>query len=203
MDNTILDSDKPHILAYNMTFRKNKLRQVSAKRLKKFFGLVSYEIIKKLFPKLKNKEIIKLVNDNNMFFMKETKRFLKAFNGVKHTLIKLKKRYKLALISNCTHEEILASLKIAKIDLKIFDALIGNDDVKKPKPFSDEIFKAGKILHSKIKWVIGDSIYDIRAGKRAKTKTIAVLTGNHTKNELKKEKPDYILRNFNQVLRIL
>ena len=72
MDNTILDSDKPHILAYNMTFRKNKLRQVSAKRLKKFFGLVSYEIIKKLFPKLKNKEIIKLVNDNNMFFMNQS-----------------------------------------------------------------------------------------------------------------------------------
>ncbi len=203
LDNTLIDSDKPHILAYNKAFKKHKLKKISAKKIKKLFGLVGSEIVKKLFPKLSEKEINEIVNSHDYFLNKETKKHLKPFKGVKLTLKKLKEKYKLAVISNCRHKEILIILKTVKINPKIFSAIIGNDDVNNPKPFPDEILKAQKLLHLKAKFMIGDSIYDIKAGKKAKVKTIAVLTGNHSKIELKKEQPDYLLNNFKDILRIL
>ena len=41
------------------------------------------------------------------------------------------------------------------------------------------------------------------AGRKAKIKTIGVLTGNHSKKQLEKVKVDFILNNFNEVLNIL
>ena len=152
MDNTLIDSDKAHILSYNKAFENNNLKKVSSKVITKYFGLVGFEIIKKLFPKLDNKETLKVLGDSHSFFVNDTIKYLKPFKNIKKTLI---------------------------------------------------ILKAEKIMDKKAIYVIGDSIYDIRAGKKAKIMTIGVLTGNHTKEQLKKEKADFIFKNFNEILRIL
>jgi phosphoglycolate phosphatase len=64
--------------------------------------------------------------------------------------------------------------------------------------------KAGVKKFDKI-IVIGDSIHDIEAGKAVGALTISVLTGNHTKKQLKKAKADYIFRNLNnkKILKII
>lgn len=203
MDNTLIDSDKAHIISYNKSFKKHNLRKVPEKELRKYFGLVGFEIIKKLFPEIKKEKLMKVLNDSHNFFLYDTSKHLKAFKGTKETLKKLRKKYKIVLMSNSRKKEILLSLKKTKINKKMFDLLVGIDSVKRPKPSPDEILYAEKKLNQKVKYVIGDSIYDIKAGKKAKVKTIAVLTGNHTREQLRKEKPDYVLSNFNQVLRIL
>ena len=199
MDNTILDSNKAHILAYNKAFEKSGLKKVKPEKLKKLFGLIHIKIIKKNFPKLKLKEIKKIVEDHNYFMMNETKKYIKPFEGVESTLKKLRKKYRLALLSNCSHKEILVSLKAAKLDKNLFDILIGNDEVKHPKPSPDEIIKAEHLLHLKADYMVGDTIYDIMAGKKAGVKTIAVLTGNQSKNLLSKEKPFLILKSVNEL----
>ena len=51
--------------------------------------------------------------------------------------------------------------------------------------------------------MIGDSIFDIQAGKAAKFKTVAVLTGNDSKAKLKKEKPNYILKSIKDLPKII
>ena len=203
MDNTLIDSDKAHILSYNKAFVNNNLRKVSFIEIRKYFGLVGFQIIRKLFPKLKNKETLKVLDDSHSFFVNDTIKYLKPFKNVKNTLKILKKKYCLALISNARKVEILKSLKSAKIDYKLFDVMVGSDEVKRPKPFPDLILKAEKIVNKKAVYVIGDSIYDVMAGRKAKIKTIGVLTGNHSKKQLEKVKVDFILNNFNEVLNIL
>ena len=199
MDNTIIYGNKAHIVAYNKAFKKNGLKPVKSKIIKKFFGVIHTKVVKNIYPKLTKKEVIKIAEDHDNFLIKETKKYAKPFKGVKLTLKKLKKRYKLALISNCTRKEILASLKATKIDKNLFDILIGSDQVKHPKPSSDEIMKAERLLHVNADYMVGDTVYDIRAGKRAKVKTIAVLTGNHSKKKLAKEKPFLILKSVNDL----
>ncbi|MGB9708277.1 MAG: HAD family hydrolase [Candidatus Pacearchaeota archaeon] len=44
--------------------------------------------------------------------------------------------------------------------------------------------------------VIGDSIRDVEAGRAVKALTIAVLTGHHTKAQLKAKKANYIFKNL-------
>lgn len=202
MDNTLIDSDRVHILGYLSAFKKNNLRKVSVKKIKSLFGLVSYEIVKGLYPKLSDEQIQEVLEDNYNYFIKN-KDHLKTFNCVKETLKLLSKKYDLVLISNCSREEILISLKRTKINLKLFKLLIGRDNVKRPKPWPDEILFAERKLKGKVNYVIGDSIYDIIAGKRAKSKTIGVLTGNHSRADLKKVRADFIIKEFKDVLKIL
>ena len=147
--------------------------------------------------------IKKVMKDHDNLVVKETKKYAKPFFGVKRILQKIRKNYKLALVSNCKHKEMLAILKAVKIDKKLFSVIIGNDEVKHGKPYPDEILKAEKLTHLNAEYIVGDSIYDIIAGKKSKTKIIAVTTGNHSKKELKKYKPDYIISSLRKLPEVL
>lgn len=203
MDHTLVRANKTHIIAFNKAFQKNNLPKIKSKKLKKTFGLVGKKVVKKFFPELSAKQAKKVLDDHDNLVIKETKKYSIPFFGVKRILKKLSKSYKLALVSNCKHKEMIAILKAAGIDKKLFSVIIGNDDVKHGKPYPDEILKAEKLTHLNAEYMVGDSIYDVIAGKGAKAKTIAVITGNHSKKELKKYKPDYIISSLRQLPRIL
>jgi phosphoglycolate phosphatase len=47
--------------------------------------------------------------------------------------------------------------------------------------------------------VVGDSVADIKAGKNAGAKTVAVLSGIFSREELEREKPDLILESVNKL----
>jgi phosphoglycolate phosphatase len=47
--------------------------------------------------------------------------------------------------------------------------------------------------------IVGDSISDIRAGKAAGTKTIAVLSGIFSFQELAEENPDLIIKDVTEL----
>jgi len=51
--------------------------------------------------------------------------------------------------------------------------------------------------------MIGDSIYDMLAGKRANVKTIGVLTGHYPRMLLKKQGADYIIKSVNKLPQLL
>jgi len=115
----------------------------------------------------------------------------------------LRPHYAMALLSNVKHKEIIASLKAAGIKKSTFDVIIGNDEVVHPKPAPDAVRMALRRARSKKGYMIGDTVYDVKAGKGAGLKTIAVLTGHHSRNRLKKEKPDHILKSVADVPKLL
>jgi pyrophosphatase PpaX len=203
MDNTLINSDKAHIVAFQEAFKKFGLKKISSKKLKKMFGIPGKFIIKELFPTLSEKEVEKVVNYHDDYLVKKSHKYLKLFKGVKGILKRLSKRYRLGLLSNCKMKEIIASLKAVDIDCEIFDVIIGNDNVKRAKPYPDEILKAEKCAKQKAKYMVGDSIYDVKAGKNAGVKTIAIASGNFSKKELNKEKPSKLLNNIRELEKVL
>ena len=203
MDNTLLKSNKVHIKAYQKAFEKNHLRKVSTKSIIKQFGLTGEILIKNLYPELTREQVKHIVKDHDNFVVKETYKYAKPIRGVKKALKKLKEKYKIAILTNCKHKEILPILKGAGIDKSLFNYTIGNDDVNRGKPSPDEIFKAQKLAHEKADYMVGDSIYDIMAAKKAKVKCIAVQTGDHTKKMLKREQPFLILKSIRSLPRKL
>jgi len=203
LDNTLVKSDKMHIVAFKKAFEKNNLPKLSSRKIRKYFGLVGKEVIKKLFPKLTKNQIKKVIGDHDNIVVNETSKFAKPFPFAKTTLKKLKKNYKLALVSNVKTKEINAILHSTKINRKLFSAIIGNDKVKHGKPYPDEILKAEKLTHLNAEYMIGDSIYDMIAGKKAKAKTIAITSGNHSRKELKKYKPDFIINSIRKLPKLI
>ncbi len=202
MDNTLVKADRMHIVAFNEAFRSHGLPPVKADRLKKLFGIVGHEIVKKLFPGLSSRKIASIMSMHNMLVVTKTSRYAVVFPCVRAVLKRLMRRYKLGVISNCSHKEIEATLKNASI-LKFFDILVGNDDVRHGKPWPDEILKAKKLSHLKAGYMVGDTIYDVIAGRKAGVKTIAVLTGHHTRQMFAREKPDFIIKNLKELPGVL
>jgi len=204
LDDTLVDSDRLHVFAFQKAFKKYNLPFVDDKSISSLFGATGPDILRTLFPDISDKTIKRAIEEHNSFVVKcADKKFVNAFPGVKTTLKKLRKDYRLAVVSNSSHKEIIAILKAAEIDSKLFDVFVGNDDVNHGKPWPDEILCAEKLTHHEADYMVGDSPYDIISGKRAGCKTIAVLTGNYSRKKLKEENPDVIIKNLKEIPEVL
>jgi phosphoglycolate phosphatase len=85
-------------------------------------------------------------------------------------------------------------LKNAGVDT-LFEAIITSDDVEKRKPSPDPLIVCAKQLDIKPSSCVyvGDTTTDIKAGKAAGMRTVAVLTGFDEYEILEKENPDAII----------
>jgi len=193
LDNTLVYSDKAHVLAYNNALEKLGMRKKTKEFLKKLFGRPHIEIAKLVLPKYNEEISNKFLLEHDKILINQTAKYVKAIPGVKKTPI----------LSNCNKNTMKAIMGGAGLNQKLFKILIGNDDVKHSKPFPDEVLKAGKLDKHKPEFMVGDSIYDVIAGRKAKVKTIAVLTGNYPRNTLKKYHPTYVLNSINYLPKLL
>ena len=131
-----------------------------------------------------------------------TKEKTKLLPNVSTALEILSEKAKLALITmrSVPKENIVNELKhfgIAQYFTHIVTAL----DTHKPKPSPEALIKCVKAIDVQICdcIIVGDSISDIRAGNAAGAKTVAVLSGLFSREELAKERPDLILKDVNML----
>jgi phosphoglycolate phosphatase-like HAD superfamily hydrolase len=77
------------------------------------------------------------------------------------------------------------------------DHVEGDDDVSPLKPHPDHIIRVCRKLEvaAEKTIVIGDTIMDIEAGKKAKCRTIGVLWGAMSFDDLTKANADFLARN--------
>jgi phosphoglycolate phosphatase-like HAD superfamily hydrolase len=82
------------------------------------------------------------------------------------------------------------------------DIVITRNEVQRLKPAPDAIIECIKMLDLSPEdcIYIGDSVVDILAGKSAGTKTVGVLTGVSSYENLKKENPDIIIRDISELM---
>ena len=193
LDGTLVDSSEAHVRAYGFAFQKHNLPSKSYSEIISKFGQTAEQIILQLFPKLSDKKLPEIVNDKIEFFISNTFKLVKPFSGVSEALKKLNEKYALALISNSTPDEILLALKQVKIPSKTFSVILGKGNME-PKPSPDAIKKIEHKTGSRVEFVVGDTVYDIKTGKNAGKKTIAVLTGIHDIQTLGNENPTMIIK---------
>ncbi|MGW8302540.1 MAG: HAD family hydrolase [Desulfobacterales bacterium] len=95
-------------------------------------------------------------------------------------------------------------LKNAGVDT-LFEAIITSDDTEKKKPAPDPLITCAQQLGIKPGdcVYVGDTTTDIKAGKAAGMRTIAVLTGFDEYQALETEKPDAIIENVQKLLKVI
>ncbi|MHC1611515.1 MAG: HAD family hydrolase [Candidatus Methanospirareceae archaeon] len=86
-----------------------------------------------------------------------------------------------------------------------YDLLLTAEDTERTRPDPEPLLKAINLLNSTAAqtFYCGDTPQDIIQGRRAGVKTIGVTTGLYSKEELEKEKPDFVFDNIEAVLGIL
>ncbi len=123
--------------------------------------------------------------------------------NVSKTLRRFSKNLSLALVTRrfMPTRSVREELKRLRVD-RYFATVVTSLEVEHPTPSPDAIFKAAEALRVQTRncVVVSDSGVDIRAGRAAGAMTVAVLSGLFNEDELRKEKPDLILKNFNDLL---
>lgn len=123
------------------------------------------------------------------------------YNGVEETVEFLsKKNIKVSLLTTKGQdqaEKIIDHFKLRDS----FDYLMGRRDGLAHKPSPDPLLYICKELQVKVAetLMIGDTELDIQCGKNAGSKTCGVLYGYRTKDQLEKEKPDFLISGLSEL----
>ena len=86
-----------------------------------------------------------------------------------------------------------------------FGAIVTPENTGQKKPNPEPLLYALRLLglHPERAVVVGDSRYDIEAGRRAGLQTVAVLWGFGTPEEIERANPDIIVRSPNDLAKLL
>jgi HAD superfamily hydrolase (TIGR01509 family) len=194
LDGTIVDSREAYYEAARTAFQAMGQKPPEME--------VALEIPRRLERKQPINDIIK--SDAHKFLQVYLKRYYsvtmektKLVPNVSAALGTLSAKAKLALITMraVPKESIIKELERFSI-AKYFTYVVTALDTHKPKPSPEALIKCVQTLDVQICdcVIVGDSISDVRAGKAAGSKTVAVLSGLFSCKELAEENPDLIIK---------
>ena len=199
MDGTLLDSHDFHVKAWQLLLNKYNIEKTKSE-ITHHFGKTTEAIAKNLFPK--EYDPVKIGAEKDDLFMTLVSD-IRLFPGVFELVSRLKEQKYLICVAS-SNPTITIQTICTNCNLDI-DACIGVDEIEHGKPAPDMIIAAASRLGLPTSecLAVGDSPYDIRAAKAANCRIVAVLTGGHSLESLKKEKPDFILQSITEIEDIL
>ncbi|RXK88398.1 HAD family hydrolase [Chlorobaculum sp. 24CR] len=124
----------------------------------------------------------------------------RLFPGVSETLELLRREHLLAIASSKSRQGLLSMTRHLGI-LDHFSCIAGAQDVAQGKPAPDMVLLALERLAVPAEQclVVGDTVFDIEMGQRARADTCAVTYGNHSAAELRGANPTFIIDSFSGI----
>jgi phosphoglycolate phosphatase len=206
LDGTLVDTIEDITEAVNYTVQSLGVRRHTADEIKLMVGGGLSKLIERLIPDHSDQGEHVRGRDEAVkrfigYYSKHLLDKSQAYPGVKETLARLQD-YRKAVVSNkreTLSREVLDGLGIAGF----FDIILGSDSVseKKPSPVPllEVLKRMGMTKEEAV--IIGDSSFDIEAGKRAGILTIAVTYGYRDRDILKDA--DYMIDSFRELPGVL
>jgi phosphoglycolate phosphatase len=209
LDGTLADTSQDITDSINYALEPFGQRKFSVEEIKTMVGSGISKLLESLIPSnyatnrgeslnsVKEEVINRFIEFYSAHLLDNTK----EYPHVKETLSRLE-NYKKVVLSNKREsysKEILKGLGI----LEYFDIVWGSDSVreKKPSPVPVlDLLERFRALKDEAV-IIGDSNYDVEAGKAAGIKVIGVTYGFRSKEALKDA--DYLIDDFKEILNIL
>ena len=199
MDGTMVDNAGYHTKAWQLFLNKHGIKLTQEEFDKRLAGKRNEPILEDLFDrKLSKKEIEKYAFEKERIYRELYSDFVKEVDGLGQLLKSIKDLGKKVAVATNSPKENLDFI-FNNLDLhSFFDAAVWDKHVKKGKP-NPEIYihiseKLG--IDPEDCLVFEDTPTGIKAGKSARMKVIALLTG-HPKEALKEA--DYFIEDFTQV----
>jgi phosphoglycolate phosphatase len=201
LDGTLVDSSADLTNALNHAIEPYGFEMLTVERTKSLVGEGITRLIEKLLGPGRAGMKQDVLDRFMEYYTRHLVDFTKPYPGVPETLLKLDK-YKKAVISN--KRESLSRRLLEELGLShFFDVILGSDSVEEKKPSPKPLEKVMSMLScgSGETVIVGDSNYDIDAGRAAGVKTIAVSYGYRDISLLRDA--DCILDAFDDLTRVL
>ncbi|MEM3770047.1 MAG: HAD family hydrolase [Candidatus Bathyarchaeia archaeon] len=159
--------------------------------------------IKVLLPKINVK---KFLNAYLKAYYRLAEEKAKLLPNTQETLETLSRKARLALLTMRYAPCESIGKWLEKVGLaRYFQCIVTALNTQFPKPSPKSLVDCAKRLDVEVSAcaIVGDSVTDVRVGKNAGAKTVAVLSGIFTKEELEKEKPDLIIKDIGELPKFL
>jgi len=196
------------MIASGLDMERNEALKILFKLYDKY-GIEYQKIFQKFLKEVRGKIDYRIVAEGVVAYRKIKEFYLAPYPHAVQTLIELKKRYKIAIISDAPRIEAWLRLVTMKID-DFFDAVVTAADVRKKKTYGAPFNAALKALNVKAEeaLMVGDRISrDIEPAKKLGIKTCYARYGERywTKKPLKKgqSKADFEINDIKELLRVL
>lgn len=200
MDGTLIDSSAAILSSVKEAARITGLRVPTDKEIKEIIHLPSQISFRFLYPDTDPAEF------DSVFLSLMRSKFkpmIKELPKAKRTLELLREKgIKIAIVTTKDRESAEAAIRLFQFP---YDILLTAEDAKRVRPDPEPLLKAIELLNSSAAqaFYCGDTPPDIVQGRRAGVKTVGLTTGLYTKEELEKEKPDFVFDKIDAVLNIL
>lgn len=207
LDGTLINSAEDIRTAINLTLGEYGLEPIGYDDCVNFIGDGVEKLVQRSFEKLPgtidDQFIIGAVAKFRQFYTAHLTDTTLPYPGVPETLAKLQK-YSLAIISNKPHRFCLTILERLNL-ADLFKFILGGDSLPTRKPDPGQILHIMKQLNLKASeiLVVGDSENDILAARAVGAQVVAVTYGFRDAEVLQQHRPNYIVGNFDELLKIL
>jgi pyrophosphatase PpaX len=132
---------------------------------------------------------------------------LEAFDGILDLLAELRARgHQLGIVTAKRVSTVQLAFERFPLLLELTDVLVGAEDTERHKPDPDPVLEALRRIGASAEEAVyvGDSPFDIRAGRAAGVFTIAVGWGGiHPDDRLLAEEPDAIVQRPEEILALV
>lgn len=201
LDGTIVDTSRDITNALNHALTSYGLNSLTVEDTKRLVGEGITRLIEKIIGDNKPGEREEIIKKFLAYYEEHLVDFSYSYPDVKETL-KTLKGYTKTVISN--KRESLSKRVLEKLDLlRYFDMVVGSDTTPERKPSPVPILYVLEHFHFQPDEavIVGDSNFDIEAGKNAGVKTVAVTYGFREKEYL--INADYLIDNIKAFRAIL
>ncbi len=201
LDGTLIDTNELIILSFLHTFGIYKPGEFERKDVLRFMGPTLVET----FTEFEPSRVDEMIATYRAFNIEQHDALVTAFEGVVETIQQLHDEgYKLGIVSTKKGDMVLRGLELTNIR-HFFDPIISLDEVTNAKPHPEPVLKALELMDSSPEeaMMIGDNHHDIVSGQRAGTMTAGVAWSAKGKEHLLQYKPDFILDQMSDIIKIL
>jgi pyrophosphatase PpaX len=132
-------------------------------------------------------------------------RLIRSFPGMREAAVALRSAgYRLAIVTSKLGPNAERELRTCGLD-GLFDGLVSASDVQRPKPNPEPVLMGLQSLElpAADALLVGDSLYDLQAGRAAGVDTAAALWGPFERRHLAEGRPNYWLESIDQLLKLL
>jgi len=197
-DGTLYDSVMPNYKSYLEVMKTFGLPQITIREFRAKVRPNYHEFYLLLGIQRKDWEAADQVWMNHY---SQYKRACGLFKGVINALTQIKRMHlKIGLVSSGSRTRVTPELCEQGL-YNMLDTMVFGDDVgfEKGKPEPDALVLAIQKIYMKPQHVlyVGDMVEDVQMGKKAGTKTAAVLSGFATLERLRRAEPDVIVNDVN------
>lgn len=198
-DGTLADTRIPIVVSFHRTLKEHGL-DVSTEYIERRIGIGASDTFREIIRshgRPVDEALVKQLVARKSEIQVELAEQVKLFPGAEELLASLKGQMHVALASMNNRTVIAHLLEVKGLD-DCFEYVMTGDKVSHSKPDPEIFLKTAAELKVPPECcvVFEDSIFGVKAAKAGGMSCIAVTTGVYSAEELKKEKPDLIVKSL-------